>query len=203
MAERPLLLLPDPDFAQRSKLSSLNRQSHITSHHRQSERLSPQFSQLQEAFNARRVVIQQTSTGIDPEMVLVIEIVGSIDKFANAVKRIKGLEWLLEIEEDAIPSDGDFYDVKHPDKELGGRLYLVMTNHQALHQMLSLWNQYKENSQMEFEWGLAKFRQLFQNLRDIRYWDVQDRLAETGILKVWQEDLLANNSRMIRFQTEL
>jgi len=148
-------------------------------------------------------VIQQTSTGIDPEMVLVIEIVGSIDKFANAVKRIKGLEWLLEIEEDAIPSDGDFYDVKHPDKELGGRLYLVMTNHQALHQMLSLWNQYKENSQMEFEWGLAKFRQLFQYLREIRYWDVQDRLAETGILKAWKEDLLANNSRMIRFQTEL
>jgi len=203
MAERPLLLLPDPDFAQRSTLNSINRHINIPSHPRQNERLSPQFSQLQEVFNTRRVAIQKTSVGIDPEMVLIIEIVGSIDKFANAVKRIKGLEWLLEIEEDAIPYDDDFYDVQHPDKELGGRLYLVTANHQALHQMLSLWNQYKENPQMEFEWGLTKFRQLFQYLREIRYWDVQDRFAETGILKAWEEDLRADGSRMIRFQTEL
>ncbi len=203
MAERPLLLLPDPDFAQRSKLNPINRRIHIPSHFRQNERLSPQFSQLQEVFNARRVAIQQTSVGIDPEMVLVIETVGPINEFANAIKRIKGLEWLIEIEEDAIPYDNDFYDLRYRDKELSGRLYLVMTNHQALHQMLSLWNQYKENPQMIFERGATKFRQLFQYLKEIRYWDVQDRLAETGILKAWEEDLSADGNQMIRFQTEL
>jgi hypothetical protein len=203
MTERPLLLFPNPDFEQRTKLGYSGRRIHTPPHSRQTERLSPQFSQLQDVFNARRAAIQQTSVGIEPEMVLVIETVGSISEFANAVKRIGGLEWLIEVEEDAIPYDDDFYDAQYPEKDLSGRLYLVMTNHQALHQMLSLWNRYKENPQMDFERGTTKFRQLFQHLKEIRFWGVQDRLAETGILKNWEEDLRADGNRMIRFQTEL
>jgi len=115
------------------------------------------FDQLQATFNARRVEIQQTTAGIDPEQVLVIEIIGSVDKFANAVKRIEGLEWMGEIETDEITPDEDFYDEANPQKNLNGRLYLVMTNQRALDEMLSLWQRYQTDPDMQFKHGLTKF----------------------------------------------
>jgi len=161
------------------------------------------FDQLQATFNARRVEIQQTTAGIDPEQVLVIEIIGSVDKFANAVKRIEGLEWMGEIETDEITPDEDFYDEANPQKNLNGRLYLVMTNQRALDEMLSLWQRYQTDPGMQFEHGLTKFRDVFLHLRSIRRWDVQDRLLETGLIDVWQEDLKYSGDRVIPFEVEL
>jgi hypothetical protein len=203
MIDRPLLLFPNPEIAKRSNLKGGSGFLHKPSPSRQNERLSPQFCQLQEVFSAKRVAIQQTTAGIDPEMVLVIETVGPIDNFVKTIKRINGLEWLAEIEEDLILPDKDFYDLKKPERKLSGRLFLVMTNHQALDQMVSLWNRYKKDPEMKFERGQTKFRDLFQCLKEIRYWNVQDRISETGILKTWQEDLQYEGNRMIRFQTEL
>ncbi len=132
-----------------------------------------------------------------------IETVGSIENFANAVKRINGLEWLGEIEIDEITSDEEFYDETKPEKKLSGRLYLVMNNQQALKQMLSLWQHYQEDPTMQFQHGLTKFRDVFLHLKTIRLWDVQDRLLETGIIDVWREDLASDGDRVITFETEL
>jgi len=203
MTERPILLFPSPIVTERTKLHSRPRPLHKPSHDRQSERLSPQFTQLQEVFAERRVEIQQTTAGIDPEMVLVIETIGNIENFANAVKQIPGLEWMGELEEDNVIPDSDFYDITSPEKKINGRLYLVMTNQQALTQMLSLWNRYKENSSMTFNRGLTRFRYLFQYLKDIRYWDVQDRLIDTGVIKAWRKDLEYDGNRIVCFEIEL
>ena len=203
MADRPLLLFPEPVLSDREKLHAGPHSIHKPSPDRQNERLSPQFAQLQEAFNTRRVEVQQTPSGIDPEKVLVIETIESIEKFANAVRRIPGLEWMAELEEEEIAPDRDFYDNKHPEKNISGRLYLIMTNQNALSQMLSLWNNYKRNSEMTFERGLTKFRSLFQNLKEIRYWDVQDRFRNTGAIESWKRDLESDPDRKIRFETEL
>jgi len=161
------------------------------------------FNQLQAAFEARRVEIQQNTAGIDPEQVLVIETIGSVDNFANAVKRIEGLEWMGELESDEIAPDQDFYDENNPEKELNGRLYLVMTNQRALDEMLSLWRRYQADPNMQFERGLTKFRDVFLHLKSIRRWDVQDRLLETGVIDIWQEDLEYDGDRVIPFEAEL
>lgn len=161
------------------------------------------FNQLQAAFEARRVEIQQNTTGIDPEQVLVIETIGSVDNFANAVKRIEGLEWMGELESDEIAPDQDFYDENNPEKELNGRLYLVMTNQRALDEMLSLWRRYQADPNMQFERGLTKFRDVFLHLKSIRRWDVQDRLLETGVIDIWHEDLEYDGDRVIPFEAEL
>lgn len=203
MPERPLLLFPQPEVASRSSLHMRGGGVRLPSHQRQGARLSPMFNQLQSAFNARRVEIQQTTAGIDPEQVLVIETIGSVENFSNAVKRIEGLEWLGELEVDEIAPDQDFFDESHPDKELSGRLYLVITNYQALVEMLSLWRRYQADPDMQFERGFAKFRDVFLCLKDIRRWDVQDRLLETGVLDAWREDLEHDGNRLIRFETEL
>ena len=203
MPERPLLLFPTPQPADRTKQKPQFGRVHKPNVTRQGQRLSPMFNQLQAAFEARRVEIQQNTAGIDPEQVLVIETIGSVDNFANAVKRIEGLEWMGELESDEIAPDQDFYDENNPEKELNGRLYLVMTNQRALDEMLSLWRRYQADPNMQFERGLTKFRDVFLHLKSIRRWDVQDRLLETGVIDIWHEDLEYDGDRVIPFEAEL
>lgn len=203
MPERPLLLFPTPQPADRTKQKPQFGRVHKPNVTRQGQRLSPMFNQLQAVFEARRVEIQQNTAGIDPEQVLVIETIGSVDNFANAVKRIEGLEWMGELESDEIAPDQDFYDEKSPEKELNGRLYLVMTNQRALDEMLSLWRRYQTDPNMLFERGLTKFRDVFLNLKSIRRWDVQDRLLETGVIDIWHESLEYDGDRVISFEAEL
>lgn len=203
MAERPLLLFPTPVTADRTKGRGFPGRVHRPTHGRQGERLSPIFGQLQAAFNARRVELQQTAAGADPEQVLVIEVIGSIENFANAASRIDGLEWMGELEADEIAPDADFYDKQDATKDLTGRLYLVMTNQRALDEMLSLWQRYQADPEMTFERGLTKFRDVFLCLKDIRRWGVQDRIEETGVLDTWREDLEHDGNRAVRFEVEL
>ncbi len=203
MPNRPLLLFPAPELAEKGNLPQGFGRTHKPSHGRQGERVSPLFAQLQAAFDARQVELQQTAAGVEPEQVLVIETIGNIENFANAVRRIEGLEWMGEIEVDGIAPDEDFYDEKKPEKELSGRLYLVMTNQQALRELLSLWNRYKNDENMTFDRGFAKFRDVFLCLKDIRRWDVQDRLEETGVFDAWREDLEHFPDQPVRGEIEL
>ena len=203
MVDKPLLIFPEPEKASRSKRPGGPGNYHYPSHNRQGNRLSPIFTQLQHAFEARNVEIQQTTAGIDPEQVLVIETIGEIVNFANAVKKIQGLEWMGEIDVEEIIPDEDFYDEKKPQKELSGRLYLMMSNQRALQEMLSLWGHYINDPNFEFQRGLTKFRDVFLCLKDIRRWGVQDRLIESGIIEYWKESLEIDPERVIRFETEL
>lgn len=203
MPERPLLLFPTPETASRSNLPGGGGPVRKPTIERQWDRLSPAFDQLQRTLVARRMELQQTAAGADPEQVLVFETIGSIENFANAVKRIEGFEWMGEIEADEILPDEDFYDEKKPGKKLSGRLYLVMTNQRALEEMLSLWRRYRDDPSMKFELGFAKFRDVFLHLKNIRRWDVQDRLLETGLIEVWKEELAYEGERIIPFEAEL
>ena len=205
MPERPLILFPTPEVTSKSNLGGGGGRPHLPTHHRQGERLVPKFTQLQEAVRSRNIEIQQAVTGIDPEQVLVMETIGSVEDFANAVKRIDGFEWMGEFEIDEIVPDSDFFDENHPEKKLSGRLYMIMTNQNALDEMLSMWRRYtdQDDPRLKFVGGLTKFRDVFLRLKDIRQWDVKDRLLETGVIEAWREDLEHNGSRLIRFEVEL
>lgn len=203
MADRPLLLFPTPETVDRSRRSGFPGHLHRPPHGRQGQRLSPMFARLQTEFAQRRVELQQTAAGADPEQVLVLETVGSIENFANAVKRIEGFEWMGEIETEEITPDSDFYDEVDPTKKLSGRLYLVMTNQRALDEMLSLWRRFQRDPDMDFERGLTRFRDVFRCLKEIRRWGVKDRIEETGLLDAWREDIKHAGDRGIRFEVEL
>jgi len=203
MPDRPLLLLPQPEVAERGKLPPAPTRIHRPTHSRQGQRLSPVFTRLQTEFAARRAELQQTAAGADPEQVLVIETVGNVEDFANAVRRVDGLEWMGEIETDEIAPDEDFYDEQKADRPLSGRLYLVMTNQRALEELVSLWQRYQADPDMQFERGLGKFRDIFRTVKDIRRWGVQDRLLETGVLEAWREELAHDGDQPIRFEVEL
>ena len=208
MAELPLLLFPSPEVASKTPGHGFGGNHDRPTAARQGQRLNPVFQQLQNSFNARSVELQQTPTGIDPEQVLVIETVGNVEDFANAVKKVEGLEWMGEFTLDGISPDEDFQDKNDPDKELSGRLYLIMSNQTALTQMLSLWQRYTQNPDtMNFKsgeyHGLAKFRDVFLHLKNIRRWGVEDRLAEREVFEIWQENLEFDAQRNVRFEAEL
>jgi hypothetical protein len=203
MADRPLLLFPSYDHVQPPHRPMMMPPPHRPDAVRQGERLSPIFQELQSAFEARRVELQVGSTGIDPEQVLVFETIGSVDDFIRAIKAVPGLEWMGELEVEDIAPDQDFYVTDDPEKALSGRLYLVMTNQRAMAELVSLWEGYQKDPQAKFQRGQGKFKDLFKCLKDIRRWDLQDRLLETNLLEVWQENLSLDPEAVVRFEAEL
>ena len=100
MADLPLLIFP------KAKPLSLPPEKgrpfsglHFPSLQRQIERMQPQFDTIQQEFEAeikqfRKAKISLSDLGLEPEIVLVIEIVGTIDDFKKAIEKTEGLEWL-------------------------------------------------------------------------------------------------------------
>lgn len=132
---------------------------------------------LREAFEAKRVRLQQATPLENPELVLVLEVVGMISNFAKAVSKIPELEWLYEFAQDHIEQDEDFQiEAKNPDAALSGRLYLLGSNQEALNQLLALWHRYERDTSAHFDRGLAPFKDLFKHLRAIRPWNASDRV---------------------------
>lgn len=205
MAEHPLLVFPSPVSAERKKQKGhpLSNPLHGPDLWRQGERLPPEFAALRAQFENRAAEIRQDLAGVEPEQVIVIETRGRFEDFARAVKNIKGLEWLGEIETDDMKPDDDFYNVAHPEQDLTGRFFLIMSNQQALEQMLSLWEQFGKNHDMEFSRGLAKFRDVFVYIKTMHCWGVSDRLSETGVLDDWREKLREQGTDRVRFEVEL
>lgn len=187
--ERPILIFPEPENVPKNAKHGGPLSIHTPSHTRQIDRLSPKFATLLSAFESQRVELQASIAGIEPEKVLVIETRGPVDKFLSAVKRIDGLEWLGEVEIDDIQPDKDFYIDNELDTRLNGRLFLIMTNQEALRELYSLWRIYSLNPSVKLEYGKGKFKELFKFIYDIRYWNYHDRLHDTGIIEEWRRSL--------------
>lgn len=207
MTQRPLILFPKHGISERAKMGSGFSKFSKPTLNRQKERFFYKFEQLQRAIQTKNIAIQQLPTGINPECALVLEVVGSIDSFYTAVKRIDGLEWMFDISVERIESDEDFFlvDQKGNPKEgdLSGKVYCVMTNKRALDELISLWKKYVNNSEMKFDRGYAGFRDMFKQLKDIRYWSSKDRLEETNVLQYWREDLEFEGIQEVKFEIEL
>jgi hypothetical protein len=112
---------------------------------------------------------------------LVFKVTGSIQNFANAVKRIPGLEL---IDEEELAS----YD-----KDKSPVAYLLIPDERALKRLLSLWNRWRRGQLVRGEtpWG-----DLFKCLKELRPWGPGDRVSPVdrqiigaGISKLSDTDL--------------
>ena len=190
MPERPLLVLPKPGQpVERAKRRGFPANLNRPTRERQGVRLTPRFAALQQAINAHRTRFQVDIQTLVPEDVVVLETVSAVDHFVQAVERIPGMEWLAEVEDVDVPPDDDFFAQSNAgeriERPLSGRLFMVFTNQAALDQMLSLWQSWQD--QRPLPRGLGQWGTLFSQLRDVRRWDVRDRLYETGVLDNWRE----------------
>ncbi len=186
-SDYPILVFPAPALAERARRFGGGGRPNRPGARRQGERLAPQFRRLEEALANRRLALQGSSLGIEPEQVLVLETVGPVANFIRAVEKVEGLEWLAEYElEDIAPGDG-FEDAKDPEKGLDGQLFLMMSDGRALAELRSLFDSWRGDPEARFSRGLAPLKHAFEHLREIRPWDVEDRLADTGLLEDWNE----------------
>jgi len=88
-------------------------------------------------------------------------------------------------------------------KNLSGRLYLSLSNRQALEQVKSLFDSWK-NDEDPPELNLI-WKNLFSHLHDIRFWSVEDRLRDTGITDYWEKEVVLKRGTgaTIVFELEL
>lgn len=204
MPEHPLLLLPFPDVVhKRKEHGGASAPPRMPSPNAQKGRLLPKFHQLAKAFRDKRVELRHDPSGAEPEKVLVLETVSSVDEFHKALRGLEGLEWLSGFESTEIEPDEDFYHPHEAEKRLKGRIYLIVSNQKGLKELLRLWNLFRKNPENpEFAHGRKKWRHLFSGLKDIRPWGPEDRLQETGIQAEW-ERRLAQEAETVGIEIEL
>ncbi|WP_223881385.1 S8 family peptidase [Nesterenkonia ebinurensis] len=161
---------------------------------RQAQRLTPQFGELSAAFDAERARLSaDTPDEVDPALVVVFDLAGSIKDFRNAIDQIDGLEFLSELIGDQSDPDDDFHMTKsesgRTDKPVQHSLYLMMSNAKAIDELLRLFTAWQADPSAKFAYGLGKFKNAFQQLTAIRRWGPEDRIRETGLREQWQENL--------------
>ena len=201
-SDYPILVFPAPALAERARRFGGGGRPRRPGASKQGERLAPKFRRLEEALANRRLALQGSSLGIEPEQVLVLETVGPIASFIRAVEKVEGLEWLGEYELEDIPPRDGFEDARDPEKSLSGQLFLVMSDGRALAELRSLFNLWRRDPEARFSRGLAPLKHAFEHLLEIRPWDVEDRLADTGLLEDWN-DRAAFGQETVSFEAEL
>jgi hypothetical protein len=163
-----------------------------------------------EAFDNERAQLSDGHVDeVDPELVLVFDLAGSVEDFHNAINRVEGLEFLSEFLDEGTEPDDDFHMVSRQDGRTDDMvqhsLYLVMSNAEAVSQLVRLFEQWQADQSMTFEHGLTRFRAAFEQLRAIRRWSAADRVRDTGLIEVWREhiELVGQSASSVLVEIEL
>lgn len=169
--------------------------------------MTPQFQALQQALLAERAQLAETTQAPDPELVAVFDLAGSVDNFLRACQSVKGLEFLADLQEDQVDADEDFYfqdQDEVSDDVVPQSLYMVMSNAEAVAELVRLFELWQQDQTVTFARGLNPLKQVFELLRGIRRWGPEDRVRETGLLKDWEDSVSAvGNTGSARVEVEL
>ena len=157
---------------------------------RQTERIGPKFARLADvlARGGGALELRADATALAPERLLVFEVRGAIGTFADAVRRVPGLEL---VDEEEIQSDAE-------DRQPVA--YLMVPDLAALRNIESLWRRWRAG---QLVWGETAWANVFERLRDLRPWGPADRVQpyEAGILAS-EIDGLADGE-LVRLEIEL
>ena len=187
MADRPHLFFPPAEINPRERVRPKGGGKSVGTpeKERQEERLEPKFEALQQS----TLALHQTAEGAIPEEMLVFEVAGEVRDFAIAARHA-GLDLVMSVDGE-FQADDDFFDViQSGDREgerregpVSERVYLTSTSQEALHNVSSLYERWKRGD--EFERGYTRWRDVFDQLVDVRFWDARDRFLDTGLEEDW------------------
>jgi hypothetical protein len=140
--------------------------------------------------------------------VVVFDLAGTVDGFLRACQGIAGLEFLADLQEDQVDADDDFYYEEAPgevaDDDVPQSLYMVMSNAQAVEELVRLFNLWQQDPSIRLDTGLNPLKQVFDLLRSVRRWGPEDRVRETGLLDDWREQVeVIGNAGRARVEIEL
>ncbi|MFO1369077.1 MAG: S8 family peptidase [Marinagarivorans sp.] len=152
----------------------------------QFDRFKPKFDSLEQKF-AEHIALCDTISGLTPEKVLVLEIAGSVSDFVKALKRVPGFEDIQQFftENFADQEHCHYLDKMNKIKAAPIEMFLTMSSQDGLKRLLSEWNKIKKAGKAER--GFKPLQNALQQLHDIRFWDTQDRIKSTGLLRDWEE----------------
>jgi hypothetical protein len=212
MPERPLILFGKPEQADKAKRPSGRPAVQYPSYERQQSRLSPQFKLLQDALDKGSLSIQEAADGIDPEYTLVFEAHGDLKSFHSAIRSFQStypeVELLFERDDEDIEGDDDFYGVnsqghRENDNMLTFKCFCVLFNHRALEELLSLWNNYKNDKHYNFPRGKGGVKDIFKTLKDVHLWGIVERFEETKAKEAWENDLVDETLPNVKCEIEI
>lgn len=186
MNRKPLLVFSTPTTLSRTRKPPFGLQLNLPPKENQIEEFENKITTLDRVLSNRTAYLSANSSGFTSEMILVFEIAGSLDDFYKAVSKTPGMEFLGESQTELEPSEHIYYvnneREKEEEKKVDSRVFLTMTNKRALEELLSYWREYKKDkSSQDFRIGVTKFRNLFEQLTDVRPYGVEDRLYDTNI----------------------
>lgn len=149
------------------------------------------FGRLQEvlARNPDGLELRSDPSVLAPERLLVFEVKGSVQNFANAIRNVPGLEL---IDEEGLESD---------EQDKNPVAYLLVPDATALRQIESLWQRWTRSENLGT--GLTPWRDVFATLKDLRPWGPQDRVEDE------ERDILAgeisgkSDDALLRLEIEL
>jgi len=196
--KKPLLIFPTPGIAAREPLGSGNSGIHLPDHERQKERIGRRWQTLKDAFDKEAISLSLKPEGFFTEYIVVFEIAGSIDEFYKAIKEVPGMFFLKELLEEFEP-DEDFYKGDHD--KYKGRIFVSMVNKKSIDEIIRLWKIFEKNREATFDSGLAKFKELFKRLKNVRHYSVEDRLMDTGMPQ-YLDGIREMGQETVRFEVE-
>jgi Subtilase family len=114
---------------------------------------------------------------------------GEIGNFANAIRKVPGLELIDEEELEADETD------KSPEA------YLLVPDAVALQNILSLWKRWVAGREMED--GFTPWRDVFATLKEVRVWGPTDRVQEGDREILAEEIAYMNEGELLPIEIEL
>ena len=204
MAEHPLLAMPSPERIKPSSGGWPREKISPVSPDRQAVRIGPKFRRLERALADPKILadMRDDPAAIVPERALVFELSSQMVDFYRAIRRISGLEFLGEDEDEKAP-DEDFFVMdaqgRKTDKQVSRRLYFTIPDRSALDELVGLWKRCKRGEELGH--GLTEWKKVFNYLDDIRPWGPEDRLTEDAIAD-WRERLESYPDKPVRFEVE-
>ncbi|WP_400190684.1 S8 family peptidase [Hymenobacter sp. B81] len=182
MPRRPILIFPKGVNASYTKGSRPTFDAPKVNIRKQEKEFRQKWQDLRKDFHDFH--LSDTISNSISEMVLVLEVFGTVDDFYKAVLETDELQFLgheFDFTPIAVESDPDIEDDKgglDPEYPQTSRVFLTLQNEQSLNKILSLWDSYV--NKREFADRTNLFKNLFRLLKDVRLYSVEDRLRDTG-----------------------
>lgn len=156
---------------------------------RQQRQIGPKFTRLRDVLaRGDALALRADPSALAPERLLVFEVRGTVNGFANAIQRVPGLE--LVDEEELVAEEGDKDPVA----------YLLMPDIEALKQLESLWARWQRERLIV---GETPWRAVFSLLRDLRPWGPQDRVQPLDAAELAEEIEGLEPDTLVRLEIEL
>ena len=157
---------------------------------RQISAFSPKFDRLTDVLSRdpAGLELRTDPNALAPERLLVFEVRGAIATFAEAVRRVPGLELIDEEELEA--DEGDKAPIA----------YLMVPDVQALRDLESLWRRWLRGALVR---GETPWRDVFALLRDLRPWGPKDRVQSVEADVLAESIVGLGDGDLVRLEIEL